>query len=60
MTDLIQIKDVYGDKHYVRAADLSSSKTLLPMFKKDGARYHTRQGFPVLRWTPTCIHRENA
>lgn len=35
MTDLKQITDVYGDMHFVRAADLAGKKTLLPMFKSN-------------------------
>jgi hypothetical protein len=55
MTDLNQITDVYGDKHFDRSADLAGTKTLLPMFKKDGSPYRTGQGFPMLRWTQARI-----
>lgn len=46
--EFVQVRDVYGDSHRVRAADLNSARALLPTFNVDGLRRKGRS-----------VHREN-
>lgn len=44
--EFVRVRDVYGDSHRVRAADLSGARAMLPTYNADGKR---RLGRSVLR-----------